>query len=130
MKRIAAMTLKSLLVLGTWVALALTVLPAWVMADDGGESTAAADVGIQTAPVELDGVVLFRGRVVSAHPAEYRAAAIKEHLEALARDADVRIDALKTLDSEIKSDILAGDLLIMAAECTPGLLKDQGPVML
>ncbi len=53
-----------------------------------------AEVDIPTAPVEIDGHVLFHLRGAAALRAEVRAARVKEHIEALAADpnrADRRV---------------------------------------
>lgn len=67
-----------------------------------------------TAPVRLDGVVLFRVRGTSSFPAEKRAAEIASRIQAAAQDPGFRTDALRTVDSDISIDILAGDRRLMA----------------
>ena len=95
-------------------ALAVTALPA-MAAELAGESPATeleAEMAT-TAPVELDGNVLFRVRGVSAFPAEQRAARIQSHIEALARDPDFRTEVLRPVETDIGIKIMAGDQLVM-----------------
>jgi hypothetical protein len=58
------------------------------------------DAELPSAPVEIDGNVLFRVRGTSAFPAEKRAAAIAGRIEALAADARVPADAVRTVEVE------------------------------
>ncbi|HUL14136.1 MAG TPA: hypothetical protein VLU73_18445, partial [Methylococcaceae bacterium] len=64
-----------------WLLVALAVTgPSRIAAKeiDVGPRAAVAEAEIATAPVEIDGSVLFRVRGVSAYPAEKRAGAIKD----------------------------------------------------
>jgi small-conductance mechanosensitive channel len=73
-----------------------------------------ADVEIDTAPVELDGQVLFRVRGSSSLPAETRAANIRARLEAVAADSAIPLAALRVAEAEGLERIMAGDRPIVA----------------
>lgn len=98
-----------------WALLALTA-PTCMAAEavEGGADTAVAEAKFATAPVKLDGSVLFRVRGVSAYPAEQRAAAIKARIEDIAQDSSFQADKLQVIESEEMSQIMAGDKLIMS----------------
>lgn len=64
---------------------------------------------IATAPVELDGTVLFYVRGVSALPAEARARMIRERIAAVAADPTIPVESLRIVDSEGLLRIAAGD---------------------
>jgi small-conductance mechanosensitive channel len=72
-----------------------------------------ANAAMVTAPVMVDGRVLFEVRGVSAYPGERRAAAIQERIEAIARDEAFPLDALKVHDSADSASIVAGEQVIM-----------------
>jgi small-conductance mechanosensitive channel len=74
---------------------------------------AAPEIEPQSAPVEIDGVRLFRVRGIEAFPAETRAAAIEGRIEALAADPEFRIDTIRTAESDAGTSIMAGDRHIM-----------------
>jgi small-conductance mechanosensitive channel len=74
---------------------------------------ATADPDIATAPVELDGVVLFSVRGASALPAPARARLIRDRIEAVAADRTISIDSLRVVDSEGLIKVLAGERIIM-----------------
>ena len=74
---------------------------------------AAVESEVATAPVELDGVVLFRVRGASSLPAETRAGVIRDRIVATAADPTISIDSLQVVDSAGVSRILAGDRLIL-----------------
>ena len=67
-----------------------------------------------TAPVELDGVELFRVRGVSSFPAERRAQAIRDRIAAAAADPAISLDAIRITVAEGQLRISAGDRPIMA----------------
>lgn len=62
----------------------------------------------QTAPVLLDGKVLFQVRGISAYPAEGRAEKISERIEAFAADLTRPITSLRVVEDEGFTIILAG----------------------
>jgi small-conductance mechanosensitive channel len=94
---------------------------AWPVTASGAERKAAsqpfpADSEAEelSAPVSLDGVVLFRVSGTASFPAERRAAGIASRIRAAARDPGFRPDALRAVDSDISVDIMAGDTRLMA----------------
>jgi small-conductance mechanosensitive channel len=96
---------------------ALMVWPAAAQPADGESAEAsreAREAVEPTAPVELDGVVLFPVRGTTSLPAEKRALAIRKRIEAVATDARVRPDAVRTAETEQTTDIMAGDRFIMS----------------
>jgi small-conductance mechanosensitive channel len=76
------------------------------------QETAAADV--VTAPVELDGALLFRVRGVSSFPADVRARVIADRLAAVAADPAVAIEAVRAVESDGMTRIVAGAVVIMS----------------
>src|SRR5215469_8452926 len=73
----------------------------------------AAEKGIATAPVSIDGRVLFRVRGVTAFPAAERAAAIAARIRALAGDDNIPASDLRLVESDHSTDIVAGNTIIM-----------------
>jgi hypothetical protein len=84
-------------------------------AQSGSDDAAviAAEKGIATAPISIDGRVLFRVRGVTAFPAAERAAAIASRIRALAADETIPASALRTDESEHSTIIVAGETTIM-----------------
>jgi small-conductance mechanosensitive channel len=66
------------------------------------------------APVTLDGHVIARIRGITSHPAEKRAEIIEGRLAALAADRSVPSDELRLQDAGDRTNLLAGDRLIMS----------------
>jgi small-conductance mechanosensitive channel len=95
---------------------AASLLPGLSAATETTES-GMADVELAaerpTAPVMLDGVALFRVIGVSAFPADRRAANISSRIKAVAADASVSIDSLRIVALPDRSNILAGDRLLL-----------------
>jgi small-conductance mechanosensitive channel len=75
----------------------------------------AVEQTVATAPVDLDGALLFRVRGVSSFPAESRAARIRERLIAVASDPSVAVDSIRVVDEGDVTRIVAGDLTIFTA---------------
>ncbi|HEX7781000.1 MAG TPA: hypothetical protein VF424_17250, partial [Vicinamibacterales bacterium] len=73
----------------------------------------AGEAETETAPVTLDGVVLFHVRGVSSLPAAQRAQRIEERLWAVAADDTIAPETLRMVESEDAIRIFAGDTLIM-----------------
>jgi len=67
------------------------------------------DVPIPTAPVEVDGLVLFELRGVSAFPAEMRAARQVEQIIGAARDPKVDPSKLEIVETENGLELRAGE---------------------
>jgi small-conductance mechanosensitive channel len=107
-------SLAALLLLG------LAVAAAPSLAQDSAKSkprpgpvATSPDIEHQSAPVEIDGVRLFRVRGIEAFPAEKRAAAIEGRIEALAGEPEFRTDTISTTETTAGSSIVAGDRHIM-----------------
>ncbi len=74
----------------------------------------AAEKPLPTAPVMIDGRVLFHVRGVTAFPAAQRAQAIAGRISDLAADRSRSTDSLHLVESDHSTDIVAGDRLIMS----------------
>jgi small-conductance mechanosensitive channel len=97
------------------ITVATMAAPLVTMAQRTGEEATivATEMGLSTAPVTLDGKTLFRVRGVSAYPAEQRARAIAERIKALAADTTIPTTALRTVETEDRTDIMGGEQFIM-----------------
>src|SRR5436190_23067598 len=84
------------------------------------------DAGLAAAPVEIDGTELFRVRGVPAFPAAERAAAIAERIESLAADHNFKPEDLHIVESDIGSDLGAGDKRVMTITDEDGRLEGAG----
>ena len=97
-----------------------TALTAWpapgqsATSVSGEESRETLETAFATAAVELDGVVLFKVRGTTSFPAEQRALAIHDRIAAAAQDAALRPETVRTVESEVSTDIMAGDHFIMS----------------
>lgn len=96
------------------VALALMAFSATTAETAAAETGNVVGAPIATAPVEVDGNVLFTLRGVSALPAAERAAVVKARIQALARDPAVRTADLHVVESGIYFAIMAGDVRVIA----------------
>jgi small-conductance mechanosensitive channel len=76
--------------------------------------TGAGDSSSATAPVRIDGKMLFTVRGISAYPAQERAAVIASRITEIADDAAVSSEAIAPVESDHSTDIMAGDRLIMS----------------
>ena len=72
------------------------------------------DAEIETAPVEVDGRVLFRVRGWTSFSAKMRAAAIAGRIERIAGDPAVPAGSVQVVDAEDYSSIMAGERRVMA----------------
>jgi small-conductance mechanosensitive channel len=72
-----------------------------------------AEMEYARAMVTLDGEPLFHVRGVMAYPAEKRAQVIAGRIREVAADRSVPVDALRIVETEHGSDILAGDRFLM-----------------
>ena len=93
-----------------------TIAPNLAMAQQSNDDAAwlASEQPVPSAPVIIDGHVLFRVRGVTAYPAALRAQAIAGRVYALAADEAQSTDLLHVVESEHSTDILAGDRPIMS----------------
>ena len=89
-----------------------------------------ADDGVSTAPVELDGTVLFRVRGVSALPAEERARVIHDRLVAVAANPAIPVEALRVVQTDGAIRIVAGDQLILGVVEADASLEQVTPAEL
>ena len=102
--------------------LTLLVPGAWaqdkVAGPGGSTSPRTSDIDATTdvarAAVTLDGEVLFRVRGVTAYPAERRALTISGRIEAIAADRSVSPYTLRVVEATDRSNLLAGDRLVMS----------------
>ena len=102
------------------------VLAAKVQAQESTQKDFAnLEAELPSAPVEIDGNVLFRVRGVSAFPAEKRAAAITGRIEALAADASVPVDAVHPVEVENGTAIVAGNQRLMVVTEADARLEAQ-----
>jgi small-conductance mechanosensitive channel len=76
-----------------------------------GDQPAEAEVA--TAPVVIDGVELFRVRGVSSYPAPARARLIQSQIARVAADRSVAPEALRTVEINTATRIMAGNEAIM-----------------
>src|SRR5688572_21726066 len=96
---------------------ALLIGPAWAQPEagaTGASSDAGADsIFVHTAPVTIDGEVLFGVRGVSSFPAEQRAELIADRIRQVARDTTADPTALRIVDTETETRILDRDTMVM-----------------
>lgn len=102
--------------------LALLVPGAWAQdkatAPGGKTSSITSEIDeaqeYTRAAVTLDGKVLFRVHGVTAYPAEQRALTIRGRIKAMADDRSVSTDTLRVVEAEDRSNLLAGDRVVMS----------------
>jgi ribosomal protein L31E len=66
------------------------------------------EASIETAPVVIDGMLLFNLRGVTAFPAKERAKAIVGRIKRVASDPAVKTDSIVSVESEMSTNIVAG----------------------
>jgi small-conductance mechanosensitive channel len=76
-------------------------------ADENQTKSTDLEAELPTAPVVIDGKVLFRVRGTSAFPADRRAAGIAERIAALVADPTVSADAVHPVETDIGTAIVA-----------------------
>ena len=86
----------------------------------------AVEAEVATAPVDLDGIVLFRVRGVSSYPAAARASLIRTQLAAVASNESIPVDAIHTVDATGMTRIVAGTLPIMTIVDADATLEQVG----
>jgi len=89
-------------------------------------SAVLPEAALETAPVEIDGQLLFRVRGASSYPAQERAAAITKRIESVAADRSIRSDALRLDESDDATVILAGNHLLMLVTDADAILEHVG----
>lgn len=119
------MRCRSLPVVLACVPLMLAVsLPAAAQQSKTDDAAAAiAEAEVVTAPVEIDGTVLFRVRGVSSLPAEQRAESITVRIAAAAADAAIPIDQFQITTADGMNRIVAGDRMLMTVLPTDASLE-------
>jgi small-conductance mechanosensitive channel len=90
-------------------------------------SAEVLEEGTTTAPVELDGHVLFRVRGVSSFPAARRAEAIGERIAAAAANPRITVDNFRILSTEGQVRIVAGDAVLMVVVPADARLEQVTP---
>ena len=70
---------------------------------------ASAEVDVATAPVEIDGHVLFRLRGVSSFPAGERARLVTDRIVAAAANPAASVDGLRVVEGDVAAEIALGD---------------------
>jgi small-conductance mechanosensitive channel len=99
---------------GAAALLAVVLLPAAVVSAAQATAGDPADVEVATAPVTVDGAVLFRVRGVTSFPAPARARLIADRITAAAADRDIPLDAFRIVDDAAATRIVVDDAPIMA----------------
>jgi small-conductance mechanosensitive channel len=127
-KRLAGIAILVLLVSGVWAQHAVAAAsPGSNTAPVASESGATAEH--ERAAVTVDGKVLFHVRGVTSYPAEQRALAIRKRIETIAADRSVAADAVRVVETEDRSNIVAGDILVISvldADAAPeGVTRKQ-----
>ena len=84
---------------------------------------------MNVAPVEIDGDLIFRVRGTTSSPADLRARALRARIESAAADPAVSVDSLRIAKGETPWRQVEA-MLQLAAERTPGLLKEPKPFVL
>ena len=103
---------------------AVTIVLAFLQTCAGGGATTVLaaqeqerlvpEAEIETAPVEVDGLLLFRVRGASSMPAGTRAANISRRIEAVAADASIPSSALRVAEADGLDWIMAGSRPLVA----------------
>lgn len=97
-----------------FLVLSVLLMPGAFAGEPAADLLAAeATADHRRAPVTLDGETLFHVRGVTAYPAEQRAAAIGARIKAIAADPSVSIDSLQAVESADRTQIVAGNRLVM-----------------
>src|SRR6187397_2836033 len=84
------------------------------------------EIEIDTAPVELDGRLLFRVRGATSLPAQTRAQQIATRIADAAADPSITLDDLQVREAGTISRIVAGDRHIMAVSEADARLEQLG----
>ena len=86
--------------------------PVWAQAERPEDTIAAPSVS--AAPVIVDGNQLFTVRGITSYPAQARAAMIREHIIAAARDETIAVKDIHSVESEDRTQIYAGKIQLLA----------------
>lgn len=105
----------------------LLTIPISVAAELAKTNGPSVEAGVQTtAPVTLDGALLFRVRGVSALPAEQRAQLIAERITQVARDRVISAEQVRVVEADQRSNILAGERFVMGVFDADAQLEGVG----
>lgn len=107
MKRATYLTIISV------IFLVMSALPA-LSAEQGTELPVSPELAVETVPVVIDGVHLFPVRGVQAFPAKERAKEIARRIREIAKDPGVNVDSVEAEDSELGTNIVAGDRRLLS----------------
>jgi small-conductance mechanosensitive channel len=86
------------------------------------------EIEIDSAPVELDGQLLFRVRGVTSLPAKIRAGQISQRIAEAAADPGITLDDIQVRETGTISRIVAGDRHIMAVSEADARLEQLGRI--
>ncbi|HEX9189887.1 MAG TPA: hypothetical protein VGB87_22615, partial [Vicinamibacteria bacterium] len=89
-----------------------------------GTAGPEAEIAHVTAPVVLDGQVLFRVRGTTTYPAEDRARMVAERIEDLARTPSVAVEAVQAVPGEGFVRVVAGDRFLVGVTEADARLED------
>ena len=92
----------------------------------GARLHAQADADVVTAPVEIDGTVLFRVRGVSSYPAQTRAQLVSDRVIAAAADPAVSVDSLRVVESSGASTVAVDDRVLLGVVEADAALEQVG----
>lgn len=116
------MTKTTMVPLGVML-LVLTATASTAPAQAAAGAAGLPDVEVATAPVEVDGRVLFSVRGVSAFPAEQRAETIANRIRRLAKKPSFRPEALQLVDHDGILGIMGGELRVMVVHDSDARLE-------
>lgn len=106
---------RTVYLLAVLVAIVVLAAPLWgESAPSQAKSAPVKEAPVKTAPVMLDRVVIFSVPGYHALTAEERSARIGERIEKIADDLTIRADAITSVDTDVSSDIVAGERVIMS----------------
>ena len=127
-KHLACIAMLLLLASGVWAQHACAAAaPGNNTAPAASETGAVAEY--ERAAVTVDGKVLFHVAGITSYPAAQRAKAIRERIEAIAANRSVAADAVRVVEAEDRSNIIAGNMLVLSvldADAAPeGVTRKQ-----
>ena len=99
---------------------------ALVSAQQPAQQTVALEQAFETAPVIIDGTMLFSVRGISAFPAQERARGIAGRIEEIASDRTIPVDSVVTVETGVWTEIETGDrriMVIVDADAAPEGVK-------
>lgn len=112
------------------LAIMLPLVAAGQETDNRAADLFAGNDSTQVAPVEIDGVMLFRVRGISAFPADLRAELVRQRIITVARDASIPADSGRVEESPGRFTIFFGDLQIVSLVAADAELEEIEPALL